>query len=80
MKEIMIFVALVVCALLIFLAILGLYFPLRKNLMNFFKLMSLFPDDRWKETRSYIIPMNMMSFVFGMFICIIIVFIYEGGL
>lgn len=79
MKEIMIFVALVVCALLIFLAFLGLYFPLRKNLMDFFKLMSLFPEDRWKETRSYIIPMNMMSFVFGMFICIIIVFIYEGG-
>jgi hypothetical protein len=79
MKEIMVFIALVVCALFMFLAILGLYFPLRKNLMNFFKLMSLFPDDRWKETRSYIIPMNMMSFVFGMFICIIIVFIYEGG-
>lgn len=79
MKEVMIFVALVVCALLIFLAFLGLYFPLRKNLMDFFKLMSLFPEDRWKETRNYIIPMNMMSFVFGMFICIIIVFIYEGG-
>ena len=79
MKEIMVFVALVVCALLIFLAILGLYFPLRKNLMDFFKLMSLFPEDRWKETRNYIIPMNMMSFVFGMFICIIIVFIYDGG-
>jgi hypothetical protein len=79
MKEIMVFIALVVCTLFMFLAILGLYFPLRKNLMNFFKLMSLFPDDRWKETRSYIIPMNMMSFVFGMFICIIIVFIYEGG-
>ena len=79
MKEVMIFVALVVCALLIFLAFLGLYFPLRKNLMDFFKLMSLFPEDRWKETRNYIIPMNMMSFVFGMFICIIIVFIYDGG-
>ena len=79
MKEVMIFVALVVCALLIFLAILCLYFPLRKNLTDFFKLMSLFPDDRWKETRNYIIPMNMMSFVFGMLICCIIVFIYEGG-
>ncbi len=79
MKEVMIFVALVVCALLIFLAFLGLYFPLRKNLMDFFKLMSLFPEDRWKETRNYIIPMNMMSFVFGMLICSIIVFIYEGG-
>jgi hypothetical protein len=79
MKEIMIFVAFVVCALLIFLAILGLYFPLRKNLIEFFKLMSLFPNDRWKETRNLIIPMNMMSFVLGLLICCIIVFIYEGG-
>lgn len=79
MKEIMIFVVFVVCALLTFLAILGLYFPLRKNLMDFFKLMSLFPNDRWKETRSHIIPMNMLSFVLGIFICCIIIFIYEGG-
>lgn len=79
MKEIMIFVAFVVCALLIFLAILCLYFPLRRDLKEFFKLMSLFPNDRWKETRNYIILMNMMSFVLGILICCIIVFIYEGG-
>ena len=79
MKENFVFVALTFCAFSSFLAILGLYFPLKKEFMNFFKSMSLFPDDRWKETRNYIIPMNMMSFVLGMLICGIIVFIYEGG-
>lgn len=79
MKENFVFIALAFCAFSSFLAILGLYFPLKRELMNFFKLMSLFPDDRWKETRNYIIPMNMMSFVLGMLICGIIVFIYEGG-
>ena len=38
------------------------------------------PNVRWKQSRDYIILMNMMSFVFGMLICSIIVFIYEGGL
>lgn len=80
MKEIMVFIALVVCALLMFLVIISLYFSLRKKLMDFFKMMSLFPNDRWKETRAHIILMNMMTFAFGMLICSIIVFICEGGI
>ena len=80
MKEIMIFVALVVCALLMFLAILGIYFPLRKELKSVFEQFYMFPNVRWKQSRNYIILMNMMSFVLGMLICCIIVFIYEGGL
>lgn len=80
MKEIMIFVALVVCALLMFLVILGLYFPLREDLKSVFEQFYMFPNVRWKQSRDYIILMNMMSFAFGMLICIIIVFIYEGGL
>lgn len=79
MKEIMIFVALVVCALLMFLAILGTYFPLRKELKSVFDEFYMFPNVRWKQSRDYIILMNMMSFVFGMLICGVIVFIYEGG-
>lgn len=75
----MIFVALVVCALLIFLAILGTYFPLRKELKSVFEQFYMFPNVRWIQSRDYIILMNMMSFVFGMLICSIIVFIYEGG-
>lgn len=80
MKEIMIFIALVVCALLMFLTILGTFFPLRKELKSVFEQFYMFPNVRWKQSRDYIILMNMMSFVFGMFICCIIVFIYEGGL
>lgn len=79
MKEIMIFVALVVCALLMFLVILGIFFPLRKELKSVFEQFYMFPNVRWKQSRNYIILMNMMSFVFGMLICCIIVFIYEGG-
>lgn len=79
-KEIVAFVLLVVATMLSFFCVFCMYFPLRKNLMEFYKAMSLFPNDRWKETRNYIIPMNMMSFVFGVLICCIIVFIYEGGL
>ena len=80
MIEIMVFVALVVCALLLFLAILGTYFPLRKELKSVFEQFYMFPNMRWKQSRDYIILMNMLSFVFGMLICSIIVFIYEGGL
>ena len=79
MKEIMVFVALVICALLMFLAILGIYFPLRKELKSVFEQFYMFPNVRWKQSRDYIILMNMMSVVFGMLICSIIVFIYEGG-
>ena len=79
MKEIMIFVALAVCALLMFLAILGTFFPLRKELKSVFEQFYMFPNVRWKQSRDYIILMNMLSFVFGMLICSIIVFIYEGG-
>lgn len=79
MKEIMIFVALVVCALLMFLAILGTYFPLRKEMKSVFEQFYMFPNVRWKQSRDYIILMNMMTFAFGMLICSIIVFIYEGG-
>ncbi len=75
----MIFVALVVCALLIFLAILGTYFSLRKELKSVFEQFYMFPKLKWIVSRDYIILMNMMSFVFGMLICSIIVFIYEGG-
>jgi hypothetical protein len=78
-KEIMVFVLLVVATMLSFFCVFCMYFPLRKNLMEFYKVMSLFPNDRWKETRNYIIPMIMMSFVFGVLICSIIVFIYEVG-
>ena len=79
MKEIMIFVALVLCVLLIFLAFLGTFFPLRKELKSVFEQFYMFPNVRWKQSRNYIILMNMMSFVFGMLICSIIVFICEGG-
>lgn len=79
MKEIMIFVALVVCALLMFLAILGTFFPLRKELKSVFEQFYICPKLKWMQSRDYIILMNMMSFVFGMLICSIIVFIYEGG-
>ena len=79
MKEIMIFVELVVCALLMFLAILGTYFPLRKELKSVFEQFYMFPNVRWKRSRNYIILMNIMSFVFGILICCIIVFICEGG-
>jgi uncharacterized integral membrane protein len=79
MKEIMVFIALVVCALLMFLAILGTYFPMRKELKSVFEQFYMFPNVRWKQSRDYIILMNMMSFVLGMLICSIIVFIYEGG-
>jgi hypothetical protein len=79
-NEIIVFVLLVVATIMSFFGIFCMFFPLRKNLMEFYKVMSLFPNDRWKEIRNYIIPMNMMSFVFGMLICSIIVFIYEGGL
>ncbi len=75
----MVFVALVICALLMFLAILGIYFPLRKELKSVFEQFYMFPNVRWKQSRDYIILMNMMSVVFGMLICSIIVFIYEGG-
>ena len=78
MKEIMIFVAIVVCALLTFLAILGIYFPLRKEIKSVFEQFYMFPNVKWKQSHNYTILMNMLSFVLGMIICAIIVFIYEG--
>ena len=78
MKEIIVLVLLGVATMLSFLGVFCMYFPLRKNLMDFYKVMSLFPNDRWKETRNYIIPMNMMSFVFGMLLTILIALIDTG--
>lgn len=78
MKEIIVLVLLGVATTLSFLGIFCMYFPMRKNLMEFYKVMSLFPNDRWKEIRNYIIPMNMMSFVFGMLLTLLIALIDTG--
>lgn len=79
MKEIIVLTLLGIITMLSFLGVFCMFFPLRKYLNDYYKLMSLYIDNKWKEVRNYIIIMCGFSFIFGMLLTILIALI-DGGI